>query len=580
MVSSATRNGYAVLSGLTPNKVYYARAMAYSHSGILTAYTSLGSTSTWVLPPTLPGEPFSGQATDGFSFTFVNPGNPAGTRYLVEISKDSDFSALVASSNTAGTTAAFSGLVSNQLYYAHAAALNQVGAPTTFTAPAATATLVAAPLAAPVGISTRTVSVFGAAWTRGTLAAGTNYRAQASSSPAFAFNVLSSVTANEFASFAGLDSNTTYFVRVQAVSLNAPTPDGPFLSAASGATLAKVPSAADVAFPQVFFTSAAVSWTPLVPAPSSCAAQGYLVELSPSSDFSALLYSTRVPSGVSVATVTGLSYATTYYARVGSVNLEGLASYLVVGSTLTRTPPLSSGTVTGGGLALTLPPAFPQFTSVSLYVPAGAFPAGTVVTAVAEMGVSLIGSNSNEASIVPFDNDISLQISAGGLQPSSPVRVTFVYDPAQIPAGQDERRLHLLRYDPAAGQWTLIPSQTDVRSRTLTAFVPHFSLFAPFFVTPSSDLSTVQVWPQPWEIGDPSSAYWASALTFASLPAGARVRFFTVTGEVVWDGEASPAGVLTWDGKTRFAGKAASGTYIAVIEGAGARLVRRVVLIR
>jgi hypothetical protein len=129
----------------------------------------------------------------------------------------------------------------------------------------------------------------------------------------------------------------------------------------------------------------------------------------------------------------------------------------------------------------------------------------------------------------------------------------------------------------------LVPSSVDVSTHALTAFVQHFSIFAPFFITPSAvaNLAAMQVFPQPWEIGgDSRSLYWASALTLSSLPSAAHVRFLTLTGELVWEGDASNGGVLTWDGSNRSGHKVGSGTYLAVIEADGARRVRRVVLIR
>ena len=55
---------------------------------------------------------------------------------------------------------------------------------------------------------------------------------------------------------------------------------------------------------------------------------------------------------------------------------------------------------------------------------------------------------------------------------------------------------------------------------------------------------------------------------------------FTILGELVWSAVASAAGTAFWNGHTTRGHAAASGTYLAVIEGAGARAVRRVVLIR
>jgi hypothetical protein len=440
---------------------------------------------------------------------------------------------------------------------------------------------VTAPAPASVAVTTRNATSFGFAWSPGTLAPGTSYAAQISSSPSFAFSIASSATANAFATYAGLQTNTTYYARVQAVSLSA-NPNGPFLAAASGATLPNAPTAANPAFVAVSFTSMTVAWTPLPVAPSSAAAEGYRLELSTAADFRFISASSSVQPGASSATVSGLTIATTYYARVGALSWEGLPNYLwVAGSTISGIPALSSGTQTGSGLTLIVVPGASALTLIRIDVPAAAFPAGTPLSAVTSVGLSVVGARSNEAAgLTAFGPPTAFDLSAGGLQPAAPVRVTISYDPTQIPAGQDERHLHLWRFDTASGQWTLVPSQTDAASHSLIAYAQHFSSFAPFFVTPGTDLSAVQVFPQPWEIGDSSSRYWANQLSFSGLPGGARVRLFTLAGEQIFDGAASAGGVFSWDGTTRFGRRAASGTYYAAIDAGGARLVRRVVVIR
>ncbi|MFI5346542.1 MAG: S8 family serine peptidase [Elusimicrobiota bacterium] len=574
------RSGAAAFAGLTPNTAYYVRAQAVSRSGATTAFVATGSTGTMVYAPTLPGAPISAQATGGFSFTYLSGGNPGTVPYYVRVSTDPAFSVLAASASTTALTASFSGLLSNQLYYVSVAGVNLYGTQTAFVG-ASTATAVAAPVLASVAVTTRNATGFGFAWTPGTLAPGTAYSAQVSSSPSFSFLLTSSATANAFATFTGLLTNTTYYGRVQAVSLSA-NPDGPYLSAAAGATLPNAPSAAAQAFIGVSFTSITVAWTPLPASPPSATAEGYRLEVSTVSDFRFITASAEVSPAASSATVAGLLIATTYYARVGALSWEGLPNYYwVAGSTISGIPALSSGTQTGSGLTLTVVPTTSALTLIRVDVPAAAFPAGTLLSAVTSVGLSVVGARSNEAAgLTPFGPPTAFDLSAGGLQPSSPVRVTISYDPTQIPAGQDERHLHLWRFDTASGQWTLIPSQTDPATHALTAYVQHFSSFAPFFVTPGTDLSAVQVFPQPWELGDASSRYWANQLSFTGLPGGARVRLITLTGEQVFDGQASGGGVFTWDGSTRFGRRAASGTYYAVVDAGGARLVRRVVVIR
>ncbi len=580
VITVQARTTSAVFTGLSPNTTYWTRVEAVARAGTASAEVALGSTVTLVQAPTLPPQPFSAQAADGFAFTFLTGSNPAGTRYLVQVSTDAAFSVVRASSNTASATASFTGLLSNQPYLARVAGLNSAGTPTAYVS-ASTATTVLAPLPAATAVTTRTAAGLGFAWLPGALSAGTTFTAQVSSSPAYAFTVTSSATLSSVAVFAGLQPNTTYFGQVQALSRNPPTPDGPFLAAGSAATLPNPPGPAASPFTQVFFTSATVSWTPLPLAPSSAAAEGYLVQFSTDPAFGSVWVTSAVAPAAGSATVAGLAYATVFYARVGSLSWEGYPNWRVLGSTLTPLPPLSSGTVTGVPLNLVIPPAFPQITSIVVTVPPSAFPAGTLVTAVASISLPLYSATSNEAAgLTPFGAAVGIDLNAGGLQPNAPVRIAMAYDPLQVPAGQDERRLQMWRFDLPTNQWTIVPSQTDTTAHVLTASVQHFSTFAPFFVTAGSDLGSVQVFPQPWEVTAPSSAYFAPFLTFSGLPGGARVRLFTLTGEAIFDATASGAGVLTWDGRTRYGHNAASGVYFAAIESGGHRLVRRVVVIR
>jgi hypothetical protein len=160
----------------------------------------------------------------------------------------------------------------------------------------------------------------------------------------------------------------------------------------------------------------------------------------------------------------------------------------------------------------------------------------------------------------------------------------MVYDPTKVPLGMNQSSLQLFRYDTTAGQWTLVPSQVDTSASTLTAYIRHFSVFAPFFVTAGADLSTVQIWPQPCEFGgNGTSPYYSSALNFANLPTagmGTRVRIFTLTGELVADSGQVAGGVWSWTGANRSGHSAASGTYLVSIEGGGQTKIRRVVIIR
>ncbi len=579
LASSVTRNPYAVFSGLAANTLYHLRALAISHGAQTTDYGSLGSTATYALDPTLPGQPFSAQSAAGFTFTFNSGGNPAGTVYAVRISTDPAVLTLTQSADTTGTSVSFSGLDSNRLYWAQVAARNLSGTPTAFTAPVSTATAVVAAAGGP-GVTARSTGTLTTSWGASTLGPGTQYLVQASSYSDFSLISGSSTTLNVFATPSNLPPNTFHWLRVRALSLHPPNPDGPWTALGSGSTLANAPTAAGAPFPLVGVASVTAAWTALPLTPQPAGAQGYRLEASASPAFSSIFRSSTVAPGAGQAGLSGLAYGTLYYFRVASLDPEGNPNYLTLGSTRTATPELSSGTVGGGGLTLALAAPFPVAPSVIADFLPGTFPPGTAVTMLSGVTVDLSAPRSSVASLTALGASVGVEISAGGLQPLKPVRLIFTYDPAQLPPGSDPRRLLIARYDEGSQLWVVVPSAVDTSARTIAATLDHFSAYAPFFSAASTSINEGVIFPQPWEPGDSAGAYGGQALTFANFPAGARIRLMSLTGEKIWEGVTSATGVLTWDGRNAHGRNVATGTYYAIIEGLGGRKVRRVAVVR
>lgn len=578
--SSTTRNGFAAFTGLAPNTVYYARALAIAHGGTTSEYTAFGSTPTFVFQPTVGAQPFSSQGPAGFAFAFNTGGNAAGTVYTVRLATNAAFSPLTASVNTTSTSTPFSGLDSNRLYFVDVAALNLSGTPTAFTAAASTATTVVAPGAPVSAVFGRSTGTLYTSWSTATLGPGTSFSVQASALADFSVIAGASTTANAFAAVPALSPNTLHYLRVRALSLNAPTPDGPWTAIGSASTLAGPPAAAATPFPLVGVASVTVAWTPLPLAPQASACQGYRAELSLSPAFTAIAQSSVTAPGSATANFSGLSYGTVYHARVASLDQEGNPHYLVIGSTRTGAPSLSSGTVAAGALTLALPGAFPVVPSVTAHIEPGTFPSGTIVTMLSGVTLDLSNPRSSVAELTALGTAVGIDISAGGLQPLKPVRLVMAYDPLLLPPGADPKRLLIARYDEAAALWTLVPSSVDTSGRQVIATLDHFSSYSPFFATAGTSLSDGVVFPQPWEAGTSDGSYGAQTLTFANYPAGTTVRLMSLTGELVWQGSAGVNGVLTWDGRNASGRPVASGTYFALIEGGGARKVRRVAVIR
>jgi len=331
-------------------------------------------------------------------------------------------------------------------------------------------------------------------------------------------------------------------------------------------------------FTAVNLTSVTVSWTPLPIAPQSATAEGYRLETSMSPDFSGTVASSATADvQVAALTLSSLTWNATHYFRLGSVGWDGKVVYLDPVSI--KTGSISKGGQVGSSeLTLSLVPAYPQVTLVTLRVPPDAFPDGTRVDMAATVA-QLPAGLSNQVRLISLGSDVGVEISASGLQPSGAVTLQLTYDPARLPPSSTARQLVVATYSPSAGQWTLLPTTVDEQNHLLTCSVRHFSLFAPFVVAAADDLASVQVFPVPWEPGS-GSRFDTPSVSFTALPAGARVEVFSIMGESLWEGEADGAGILRWDGRNRGGGKAASGTYIAVFTSGGRRRSHRMVVVR
>jgi hypothetical protein len=80
---------------------------------------------------------------------------------------------------------------------------------------------------------------------------------------------------------------------------------------------------------------------------------------------------------------------------------------------------------------------------------------------------------------------------------------------------------------------------------------------------PSGNLDSAIVYPNPFRPprGD-------TKVTFAHLPANTRIRIYTLAGEKVADLNADNAtGLAAWDGNNGSGNHAASGVYLALVEG-------------
>lgn len=582
LASSDTFNTSAVLTGaaIQANTVYAARVAALNRTGTITSFLTLGSTLTLPAPPSAVS--FTNQIVTGFTVNYTNGGNGPSIQFVAQISTDptAAFYPVVASSQTFNTFASFSGLVPNAQYNFRAGALNSGGlnfsANSFLSLGVSTYTAAVPPAAgaAPAALSTGSMHY---SFSVAPNAAGTLATAQVSTDPNFG-SIAGTVanTANGFAEYGGLLNNTTYYGRAMALhDPAASNPDSAFTALGGASTLAKAPAAAPTFLP-ISLTSVTVNFTAC---PGGC--EGYRVQASPDPAFGSLVVSSDVPSAQLTGGLTGLQPATTYYVRVGALNWNSVSSFSAVAATMTLIPVQSAGMMDAGGLNLTVIPGMGlAITSIQLLVPPLALTPGITVTLNTSVQQDLPPPVSNQANLTALGTGLGFSIDAQGTQPVGTVQVVVKYDPLLIPAGRSAKNIQMARYDPAALQWTLLPTSVDTSQNTATAQLNHFSLFAPFVVSAGADLGSINIFPIPWEPSGSDSRFNAPVLTFSNLPSNAHVRVLTIRGELLWESYAGTNGVLTWDGKNRYARYAGSGTFMVSIDSGSDHVMKRVVIAR
>lgn len=140
------------------------------------------------------------------------------------------------------------------------------------------------------------------------------------------------------------------------------------------------------------------------------------------------------------------------------------------------------------------------------------------------------------------------------------VTIEITYD-EQAANSFDESRLILARYDENIKTWVPLESTAYPEQNKVIGKTDHFSLFQVMQQDPGVNLSGARIYPNPFY---PNKGH--EKVIFDKLPAGAKVKVFTLQGELVWEGETNSSGMAFWYGKNKAGRKAASGVYIAYFE--------------
>ena len=344
VISSDTYNLSLSSFSLAANTAHYFRVAGVKKDGVTTAYTAARGTSTLAAQPVFPG--FSGAGTSALTFAWTADGNPAGTLYRVLSSVAPDplnpGAAPVASSDTYNLFLSTVGLTPNTSYYFRAAALNNDGVLSPFSAPQVKPTLPED--AAFPGFGTVTDSSVDFMWSGGSNPADTLYRVLVSPAPdplnPGAEPVSSSDTYNLYLSSAGLAVDKAYYFVVAALGRDGQT--AAYTAPARARTLARPPLFSN--FNDITAAAIGANWT----ANGNPAGTLYRVAVSPASDplNPGAEPATLLDSyGLSVSSA-GLAADTTYYFRVAAVNGDGVETPYTAAqgtATLVAYPPLFSG---------------------------------------------------------------------------------------------------------------------------------------------------------------------------------------------------------------------------------------------
>jgi hypothetical protein len=223
-------------------------------------------------------------------------------------------------------------------------------------------------------------------------------------------------------------------------------------------------------------------------------------------------------------------------------------------------PAGSIGGISDPSKAVTISGVLPNGRLVTLNVPAGAFPSPTGL-AVATSGVSNCDST-------PALGTVALDLySQNALQPEIPLTLTFNYAAGEEgPIDTNATRVVLSRY---VGSADCLPLETTVNTATnlVTASINHFSHFELVARPAVSSLTGLRIYPNPLSSN--------RGVTIEPVPADSTINIYTLSGELVWKGNAGTTGVINWKGVNKAGQQVASGVYLAVINStAGKKIVK------
>ncbi len=547
--SSSTYNsslGSLTVSGLVPNTTYYLRVGSLNKIGERN-FNSAPSTVTLANFP-IQVLPFktSDLSTESIKINWSANSNPPDTLYRVRISSYSNFTNTVFSSDTLSTFAIFDNLQPNTTFFQEITAFNRRGRLTGPIEFSSVATLAYDPM--PASEPQVYISSLNFSWAYGLNPPPPNtlYLAEISSSN-FLDSIISSRTLNLSASFSGLVSNATYYLRVSA--LNQSDIPSNYLIVGSTLTYIQTPAAktADIAFSNPTLDGFTLSWY------DNGNSQGslYIVEASTISDFS---FTASSASTTQLEyTFSRLNFNTQYYTRIRAIGARGeLSSWANSGSTFTLSN-VQSKVYPENDTILSLPYSYGN---IEVRIPPNSIGGATKI--ILEPEISFPQALSNAGKLKATGLGIKLRAYPPTIF-DKPVTITIPYRNSDMPFDIDKNRLVVATYGENSGLWVPLNSISDTVNRKVSGETFHFSIFQIMELTPGSDLSQIKIYPNPFK---PNST--GGVMHFTNLPPNTKIKIFTVSGELIAKIKAGADGMAQWDGKNENGNNVASGVYIGL----------------
>ena len=146
------------------------------------------------------------------------------------------------------------------------------------------------------------------------------------------------------------------------------------------------------------------------------------------------------------------------------------------------------------------------------------------------------------------------------------------------------KTLAIYTLDEAHSLWVRVPaSRVDTAARTVTALMPHFSVYA-LIGAADQDVEQVHPYPVPWapNSGNPLvDGDLAGGITFTNLPSEGTISIYTLTGQLVRALSITPFNPqLKWDVKTTGGQDVVSGVYLWRVKSGDNTKAGKLIVIR